>query len=863
MVDRHDNQPNSPIDPSLMDTQRLLLGVDPAAGELFDLEDILAEYSGRSEPTESPEPPADAPPQEDAAPPKPEERQDEPLPEAHAAPEEPAPSLLRRLFRRRAPAKGETPPAGEVPEEAERQEVPANPLPPEAAAPAPPEAPPVPVPPPPEPEEEDESLEDDGNLEELLDMVFWEGLGVTEAGLAGSAPPPEATAPAVSETQSAPEIPQPPGSPAVPAVQEVQKTPETPKAPAAPAAREVPKTPETPAAPAVPAAREVPKTPEAGEEEPPASPPAVSMEDVVANTVDAVKEAQEKRQERLRRRLEKSRKERAVKRREPQHTLPEIQREPPAGETANRHRRRLRECRRSLRLAVPVVAGLWLPWVLERFGIKTPFFSDSAENAALCVLVAQAMTSILCWPVYRAAVEGFKDRAWTIYATALLSTLVTLLDEMTLLLLPERCDASPLGGIAAALTLFAQWGLTSYHRGMSESFRTAAMGEPSRVADRCEQGVAKGAGGVAGFYTRCSMEDTASQWQRLLLPVLAAASVVFAVLSSVGRERSQDFLWCWSVVLCAGSSLAFPLAYLVPFGRAALRLARAGAAMAGHYGAARLSSSRRLVVTDTDLFPPGAAVLAGLKLYGEEKNRALSYAATLAVQGGGVLGRVFADVCRSSRVEYQGLEHFHIHEDGGLSGMIRGETVLVGTAAFMRRKAVRLPPRLPSKTPVCLAVDGTLTAVFAVKYTAADTVDLALRAMRRNGLQLTLAVRDASVTSKLLRARFGSDCGAVRPELGERLSLSDPEREAEGPSGLLYREGLLPFVTLAVASRRLCQTAAVGNLLSLFSSITGTLLGFYLTFTGSYQVLTPVLLMTYLLLWVAPMLPLVWTADKL
>ena len=355
MVDRHDNQPNSPIDPSLMDTQRLLLGVDPAAGELFDLEDILAEYSGRSEPTESPEPPADAPPQEDAAPPKPEERQDEPLPEAHAAPEEPAPSLLRRLFRRRAPAKGETPPAGEVPEEAERQEVPANPLPPEAAAPAPPEAPPVPVPP---PEEEDESLEDDGNLEELLDMVFWEGLGVTEAGLAGSAPPPEATAPAVSETQSAPEIPQPPGSPAVPAVQEV------------------------------------PKTPEAGEEEPPASPPAVSMEDVVANTVDAVKEAQEKRQERLRRRLEKSRKERAVKRREPQHTLPEIQREPPAGETANRHRRRLRECRRSLRLAVPVVAGLWLPWVLERFGIKTPFFSDSAENAALCAL---SLKKGACW----------------------------------------------------------------------------------------------------------------------------------------------------------------------------------------------------------------------------------------------------------------------------------------------------------------------------------------------------------------------------------------------------------------------------------------------------------------------------------
>ena len=55
----------------------------------------------------------------------------------------------------------------------------------------------------------------------------------------------------------------------------------------------------------------------------------------------------------------------------------------------------------------------------------------------------------------------------------------------------------------------------------------------------------------------------------------------------------------------------------------------------------------------------------------------------------------------------------------------------------------------------------------------------------------------------------------------------------------------------------------MGNLLSVFSSIAGALLGFYLTFTGSFAVLTPMLLLTYLLLWVTPMLPLVWTVDKL
>jgi len=617
------------------------------------------------------------------------------------------------------------------------------------------------------------------------------------------------------------------------------------------------------------------ETPEAAQPEAPAVPPPpapegepISMEDVVASTVDAVKEEQEQRQEKLRRRLEKLRRKREprpARRREPssQHPLPEPESEPAPAETANWHKRRLRECRRSLVLALPVVLLLWLPWVLEQFGVQTPFFSDNADNAALCVLVAQALASILCWPVYRAALEGFRERAWTIYATALLTTLVTLLDEMTLLLLPERTSAPPLGGIAAALSLFAQWGLVGYHRGMSETFRTAAMGEPSRLVDCCEQGIAKGAGSLRGFYTRASMEDTASQWQRLLLPVLAVSSAVFAVLSSMGQERGQDLLWCWSVVLCASSSLVFPMAFCVPFGRLAFRLARSGAAVAGHYGASALSASRRLVATDGDLFPPGSASLGGVKLYGEEQNRALSYAATLAVQGGGLLGRVFEDVCRSSRISYQGLEHFHIHDDSGMSGMIHGETVLVGTPAFMRHKAVRLPASMPSKTAVCLAVDGTLTAVFSIKYTAAPAAEAAVRAMRRNGLHLTLAVRDGNITPKLLKAKFGTDCNADRPELGERLALSDPEREVGGPNGLLYREGLPPFVSLAAGSRRLCQTVLVGNLISIFSSIAGALLGFYLTFTNSYAVLTPTLLLTYLLLWAAPMLPLVWTVDKL
>ena len=327
-------------------------------------------------------------------------------------------------------------------------------------------------------------------------------------------------------------------------------------------------------------------------------------------------------------------------------------------------------------------------------------------------------------------------------------------------------------------------------------------------------------------------------------------------------DLGQDFLWCWSVILCASSALVCPLVYFVPFGRLAVRLARGGAAVAGQYGAAMLASANRIVVTDGDLFPHGTVALNGLKLYGEERNHALSYAATLAVRAGGCLGRIFGDICKGERIALQPLEHFHIHDDNGLSGMIHGETVLVGTPAFMRHKAVRLPATMPSRTTVCLAVDGELTAVFSVKYNTSEPVEAALRALSRNGLHLALAVRDGNITPKLLKTRFGTDGGAAFLELSERLAMSDPDREAGGPNGILYREGLFPFVDMVAGSRRLCHVVRIGNFLSILCSIFGVLVGFYLTFTGSYTVLTPMLLLTYLLLWVVPMLPLLWGVDK-
>ncbi|MBR2894773.1 MAG: hypothetical protein IKC03_03815, partial [Oscillospiraceae bacterium] len=521
----------------------------------------------------------------------------------------------------------------------------------------------------------------------------------------------------------------------------------------------------------------------------------VSMEDIVANTVDAVKAEREKYQDRLRRRIEKERKKQETKRKEPRvhPPLPETSREQPLKGIVLFHKRRYRECRKSLIVALPVLILMWLPWFLVEFGVSVPYFSNGAGNEAVYVLIMQMILCVVSSPLFRAAREEWKDRCCTVYSYTAIANFVSILDEITLLALPRRSNVAPLGGVASCTLIFALWGLKNYHRGMWESFRTAAMGEPTNVVDCCEIGIVKGKGRREGFVTRANMESTASQWQRLLLPVLLAATFVFALLSSVGRERGQDFLWCWSVMLSASCSVVCPLSYCVPFGRIARKLSRSGAAVAGQYGASALASSSKLVATDVDLFPRDCVASGGVKLYGEERVQAISYAATLVVQNGGCLARVFEHICQTEQIQYQPLEHFHVHDDNGLSGMIRGETVLVGTPMFMRHKAVRLPQTIPSKTAVCLVVDGELVAVFPIKYSASPAVEVAMRAFSRNHLQLMLATRDGNIAPKMLKKIFKADGKAVLLETSERLSFSDPKREGGAPNALLYRDGFLPF----------------------------------------------------------------------
>ena len=522
--------------------------------------------------------------------------------------------------------------------------------------------------------------------------------------------------------------------------------------------------------------------------------------------------------------------------------------EPDAASLAADYRGDARAGLRSARAALSVTALSWCALLLDHFALMPALFAEERLLNCLPFFILELLVCVLGRDVFVYAFEQLRARTVTYELLSSLACVVTLADTAIDFFLPERAAlAPPFHAVAMLGMTAALYGRALLFGALYDTFRVAAVGEPDYLVTVTAGGAAKRRGSARGF-ARCALrEDAASHWQSVLLPVLLTASLVFAALATLRRGERLLFLWNWSVLLTAVNTLAFPLSYSLPLRRLTRRFVKSGSALAGYVGANRLRRSNCVILTDTDLFPPGTVSLNGLKIYGEESGKVISYAATMAHASQSGLSRLFDTLLESEGGKLEPLDDLSFYEEGGISGLIHGETVLFGTAAFCRKMHIAMPGALNLKTGAFLAVDGSLIAVFAVKYLAAENVDWALHALKRNRITPVLAVRDAQLTPALLKRKFGTDARAVYPTVSTRLALS--EKDGEHPYALLYREGLMPYAEIAVGSKRLVHAVRMAAVLSLASSAVSALLAFYLTSVGAYSALTPVSMLVYLLLW--------------
>lgn len=660
------------------------------------------------------------------------------------------------------------------------------------------------------------------------------------------------------------------------------EAPADPEPPAAPAEPAPAQEPETPPVPEPPPEEEAPPSPP----EPPSAPPApdplqeaeraaaadvarlniphpkpISLEDVVGSTVDAVmEEAREpilppRRGLFSRKPLEETESLPPPPEPEPEPDPEPIGPEPTLWEAA--HDARQLYIRRKHTVVLPLVTALppTLFLLLERYQVKVPYWSGDREVQCVVLLVCLGLTALLCRHVFLKGFGMLLRRRCVAELLVSLSVLVSGLDCAARLLDGRTGGAMPYASVSCLGLVFAQWGVRRESKGNYDMLRAASLDEdPPYLVAATSQGACKQRGSVPGFFTTAARSDAATLWQTALLPAFLAAALVFAGLSSAGQERGGDFLLNLSAILPAAATFSLPLCWALPWSKLSEHLQRTGCAVAGWSGAQKISARRRMIVTDSDLFPPGAVQLNGRKLFAETQEQAVSLAASMARAAGSGLERLFNNLVRSEGGRYEKVDDFSFYEEGGWSGTIKGESVLMGGISFMRKMNIRLPADVNLKTGVFLAVDKELIAVFAVKYSPSENVDFAMKLMQRSRIQPILASRDPNITPSLIKRKFSRGAHMEYPSLSERIALSEAEKDRDLPRALLFREGLLPYAETVAGSLRLCKAVRRAAAISLLGSWAGTLLTFYLTSLGAYELLNPLALEVFLLLWTLPVL---------
>jgi len=508
-------------------------------------------------------------------------------------------------------------------------------------------------------------------------------------------------------------------------------------------------------------------------------------------------------------------------------------------------------------LAVPVSLELpFFDWNTAVLPFSLPFPLPTVRLALLALLLL--ITGVLAIEIIgRGFAQLFRLRLRAETLTAF-AWLFSLADAVVLILLDYR-PGLPCCAITALGLAFSLIGDYNHRKGNYLSAKTAAQARTPytvTVDDSKWSGrpaYSKWSGSTVGFGSQLQMENGAQRAYRIAAPLLLLGCLLAAGMSSFGQEKPLYFLWAASFCLTAAASWSALLAYGLPYRKLAARLSKWGAALAGWPGVNRCRQAG-ILMTDLDLFPPGSVQVTQVRVFGGvSTEKAVAYTATLMRAFGCGLTRPFHDLLRSQGAFYREITGLVPHE-GGLSGIIRNQEVLVGTASFMRMMDVTLPQGLNIKNAVFCAISGQLAGMFPLQYAMSQAVNPALSALMREDVAPILVTRDFNLIPALLAQKFKLPVDRMEfPPVERRLELSEPDQEHDAtPVALLCREGLSVYSDAVVGGRRLRTATRRSLAFALINAVLGLCITFYLTYVGAFAALTPVNFLVFMAAWLVP-----------
>lgn len=513
-------------------------------------------------------------------------------------------------------------------------------------------------------------------------------------------------------------------------------------------------------------------------------------------------------------------------------------------------------CRAAMIVCIPLI---YISLGLPVFGV----LKSSPSVAALVCLMMQLTVMLIGLDVITNGFFNLVRRTPGLESLVFLNCVFSALDAVVLAITGSDAVGLPFCAVSAFSVACCLWSALNTCRGFKSTFRTLAVDkDPYTVSADSEVvkdsiTVLKSKRDTAGFIHRSEEAGPADTTYAALAPYLIAASVILGLLATILSGNYANILHVFAAVTAPCAPFAALVAFAIPFRTAARKLARTGSAIAGWSGASDIGRSKHLIVTDKDLFTARNISIEDIRILdGAFPDKVISYTGSVIVASGSCLATAFTDLMQRNNCTLMPVESFTCNESGGLSALVNGEEVLVGSSAFMNLKGVHLPQQLSAKNVVFTSINGLFVASFKIKYVPVQSVQNALFALLRTKIAPIFAVRDFNITPLMLGQKFkmstdGFDFPAYRKRYA--MSASEPSDYTQ-TAGIVARDGLGPLVSVANLGRQLYSTVRICVILALLCTVIGVVLMFALCAIGAFDSATVGNLFVYMGLWLVPVI---------
>ncbi len=507
-----------------------------------------------------------------------------------------------------------------------------------------------------------------------------------------------------------------------------------------------------------------------------------------------------------------------------------------------------------------------LAWICLGFPMAGILGRSTAVQAgvSLVLLLSVMMTAL---DVMAAGMRQLFDLRPGCEALAALAAIMSCVDAATVV--AGYSSYLPFCAVGAFSLGAALWGEKLNCLARARTMRAAAISKTPAAMTAEETGrggryICRAQRSVDGIVRRSEQPDFCQDVYATASPILLVVSVALAAGASVNGQGAC-FLHTLSALLSVSASFTAFLSFPLPYSMIARKLQSSGAAIVGYAGCADIGRARRVVISDSDLFPPGTMKLSGINiLEGAFVDKVISCTASLLLASGSGVSGVFMELVTRRGYSSVTPEEFRCHEGGGLSARVNGEQVLVGSVGFMNLMGIRLPQNMNVKNAVCTAISGELVGVFTLEYIPVSSVQEALVTLLQGRTQPVFAIRDFNITPLMIRQLFRMPTDNFNfPTFRDRYRLANSAVNTGSPvAAVLSRGGMGPLVDAAESGRKLYGACRLGTFISLAGTVVGMITMFLLCRAGAFDTANAGNVLSYMCLWALPVLFLAYGQSR-